>query len=242
MTFVTEKPPPPGRATKTDRCMERHLYEAAVMLAVAQWMFESGAQEVCVYPDGVHAQYFDICGWLENEGFEKIAAIGEKPEAGTYMRDDQTLVVEFQPGRGDVVADVQDSRVVVEAKGGIVNTRHPGQKSKLRKHLYEAVGMLLAGPDSADRLIAAVPRHPETIKIATKLMKARRCRDAGIEIALVSEDGVVQLCAEDVRGGQVQKHIALKEAASRLDSLLVQAGVSEDEMLAEFRKLRSNQD
>ena len=63
-----------------------------------------------------------------------------------------------------------------------------------------------------------------------------------IEIALVSEDGVVQLCAEDVRGGQVQKHIALKEAASRLDSLLVQAGVSEDEMLAEFRKLRSNQD
>ena len=33
---------------------------------------------------------------------------------------------------------------------------------------------------------------------------------------------------------------ALKEAASRLDSLLAQAGVSEEEMLTEFRKLRGN--
>ena len=33
---------------------------------------------------------------------------------------------------------------------------------------------------------------------------------------------------------------ALKEAASRLDALLVQAGVSEEEMLTEFRNLRGN--
>ena len=33
---------------------------------------------------------------------------------------------------------------------------------------------------------------------------------------------------------------ALKEAASRLDSLLAQAGVNEEDMLAEFRKLRGN--
>ncbi len=33
---------------------------------------------------------------------------------------------------------------------------------------------------------------------------------------------------------------ALKEAASRLDALLAQAGVSEEDMLAEFRKLRGN--
>ena len=33
---------------------------------------------------------------------------------------------------------------------------------------------------------------------------------------------------------------ALKEAASRLDSLLAQAGVSEEDMLTEFRKLRGN--
>ncbi len=33
---------------------------------------------------------------------------------------------------------------------------------------------------------------------------------------------------------------ALKEAASRLDALLAQASVSEEEMLSEFRQLRSN--
>ena len=33
---------------------------------------------------------------------------------------------------------------------------------------------------------------------------------------------------------------SLKEAASRLDALLAQAGVSKEEMLAEFRKLRGN--
>ena len=33
---------------------------------------------------------------------------------------------------------------------------------------------------------------------------------------------------------------ALKEAASRLDALLAQAGVSEEEMLTEFRTLRGN--
>lgn len=35
---------------------------------------------------------------------------------------------------------------------------------------------------------------------------------------------------------------ALKEAASRLDALLAEAGVSEEEMLTEFRKLRGNKD
>ncbi len=33
---------------------------------------------------------------------------------------------------------------------------------------------------------------------------------------------------------------ALKEAASRLDALLAQASVSEEEMLSEFRQLRNN--
>ncbi len=93
------------------------------------------------------------------------------------------------------MADVQGCRVVVETKGGIVNTLHPGQKSKLRKHLYEAVGMLLDCREGAGRFIAVVPRHSVTEKIAHRM--AGRCRDAGIEIALVSEEGDVQLCTED---------------------------------------------
>ena len=173
--------------------LEWHLYEPAVMLAVAQWLFACGAEKICLHPDGMHIPQFDICGWLKNEGFEKVAAKGKTRDAGTHARNHHTLVVEFSPGWGDVVGDVQGTRVVVEAKGGIINTQHSGQKSKLRKHLYEAVGMLLDGPDRADRLIAAVPRHPVTEKIARRM--AERCRDAGIEIALVTEKGNVQLCA-----------------------------------------------
>ena len=168
------------------------------MLAIALWMFELGAEKVCLHPDGMHAKQFDICGWLKNKGFERIAKKGKTREAGTYVRSQQTLDVQFAPGRGDVTADLNGCHVVVEAKGGIINTRDPGQKSKLRKHLYEAVGMLLDGPKGADRLIAAVPLHGETQKIARRM--AGRCRDAGIEIALVSGTGEVQLYIEDAHG------------------------------------------
>ena len=194
MRFITKKPPPKGRLGKCDGQQELHLYEAAVMLAVARWMLESGADEVHIYPDGEHAKQFDIRGWLEREGFEKIAERGKTRVAGTYVNRHHKLDVDFLPGRGDVVADVNGCRVVVEAKGGIINTRHPGQKSKLRRHLYEAVGMLLDSPDDADRLIAAVPLHRETLKIARRI--AKRCREVGIEIALVSRTGDIQLRTE----------------------------------------------
>ena len=49
--------------------------------------------------------------------------------------------------------------------------------------------MLLDGHDGADSLIAAVPRHAVTERIAGRM--ARRCRGTGIEIALVSDDGAV---------------------------------------------------
>lgn len=191
MTFIIEKPPPSGRIGKHTGKFEQHLYEAAVMLAIARWMFEVGAKKVYLYPDGQHAKQFEICRWLENEGFEKIAAKGKTPVAGTYTRQHQTLYVEFKPGQGDVVADVEGCRVVVEAKGGIINTSYPGKKSELRKHLYEAVGMLVGGPKNADRLIVAVPLHTETKRITERMVK--RCRNVGIEIALISGDGAVQL-------------------------------------------------
>ena len=160
------------------------------MLAVAQWMFGKGAKRVCMYPDGMHAKQFDILGWLKKKGFKRIDKKGKTRDAGTYVCDGQTLNVEFKPGQGDVVAELTDCRVVVETKGGIINTSHPGQKSKLRKHLYEAVGMLLDDQTGADRLVAAVPKHPETERVARRI--AGRCRDAGIEIALVSATGQIQ--------------------------------------------------
>ena len=167
------------------------------MLAVAQWMFGLGAKNVYVCPDGMHAKQFDICKWLKNEGFQKTDQRGKTREAGTYARGSRTLDVEFSPGKGDVVAELRGRRVLVEAKGGIINTHHSGQKSRLRKHLYEAVGMLLDRPNGVDRLIAAVPLHPETEKLARRM--AERCQVAGIEIALVSGTGEVKLCADGTK-------------------------------------------
>ena len=98
MEFITEKPPPKGRVAKCTGQLEAHLYEPAVMLAMARWMFELGAETVCVHPDGMHAKQYDICGWLKNEGFQKISERGRTREAGTYARGHHTLDVEFVPG------------------------------------------------------------------------------------------------------------------------------------------------
>ena len=49
--------------------------------------------------------------------------------------------------------------------------------------------MLLDSRNDADRLIAAVPRHVETERVAQRM--AKRCHAAGIEITLVSGDGSV---------------------------------------------------
>ncbi len=160
------------------------------MLAMATWLFGTGATKVSVHLDGMHTKNFDIRGWLKGAGFKKIADKGKNPHGGTYERNTQILVVDFKSGVGDVVAEIDGKRILIEAKGGCINTRHPGQLSILRKRLYEAVGMLLDDRIRANRLIAAVPHHFETERIARRI--AKRCRGSGIEVALVYGDGNIQ--------------------------------------------------
>jgi hypothetical protein len=83
--------------------------------------------------------------------------------------------------------------ISAECKGGIINTRHPGQVSRLYKGLCETVGMLMANP-SPGRQIAVVPRTEGTLRLAQRL--APRCASAGIELALVGSRGEVV----DVKG------------------------------------------
>jgi hypothetical protein len=96
-------------------------------------------------------------------------------------------------GKGDVVAEADGVVLTAECKGGIINTRHPGQVSRLYKGLCETVGLLMASP-SPGRQIAVVPRTTGTLRLARRL--APRCAVAGIEIALVGPRGEV----EDVEG------------------------------------------
>ena len=63
MDFVIERIPPNSRASKCDGPLERHLPEAAVMLAVTWWLFKQGAVRVSIYPDGMHVRDFDLANW-----------------------------------------------------------------------------------------------------------------------------------------------------------------------------------
>ena len=85
MTFLTEHTPPSDdRAARCEGPVELHLMEAAVMLAMAEWIFSQGAITVEIHPDGMHLRGFDVRGWLEVESFAKERDIGGTSAGGAY--------------------------------------------------------------------------------------------------------------------------------------------------------------
>ena len=122
MEFITNRKPPLGRVGKCDGPFEQHLLEAAVMLALSQWLFTLGAEEVTIHPDGMHVRDdtgFDIRGWLEEKGFKMNERYGTNRHGGVYESVARTVRVDFRPGCGDVVAVIGGVRILVEAKGGV---------------------------------------------------------------------------------------------------------------------------
>jgi hypothetical protein len=188
--LIIELDPPPNRQGKCTGEKERHLTEAAVMLAYGMHLLRTtpGLTKVELHPDGEHAKRFEIAQWLFARGFSLKESHGSTTWCGTYINDKQTIVVTSIPGKGDVVASTPDGIILAECKGGIVNTRHSGQVSRLRKGLCEAVGLLMAIPQ-AGRQVAVVPHTETTLKLAQRM--APRAKNAGIEIALVNELGQV---------------------------------------------------
>lgn len=89
----------------------------------------------------------------------------------------------------DVVAYANDHTVVAECKGGVINTRHAGQVSRLRSGLCEVVGLLMSRAPNAERHIAVVPNAIVTARLAETM--AQRCKITGIEIALINEESSV---------------------------------------------------
>ena len=188
--LVTALAPPPNRAGKSEGPDEHHLYEGAVMLAYAMHLLRTvGTRHVRIHPDGEHGRQFDFAGWLMRRGFAKVSSLGGTTYGGVY-RDEvgQTVTVYPKSGLGDVVAEAGGQIISAECKGGIINTRHPGQVSRLYKGLCETVGLLMATP-SQGRQVAVVPLTEGTLRLAERL--APRCALAGIEIALVGSRGQV---------------------------------------------------
>ena len=94
------------------------------------------------------------------------------------------------------MAKTHEGTITAECKGGIINTRHAGQASRLRKGLCEAVGLLMASP-KAGRQVAVVPKTETKVRLAQRL--APRAKEAGIEIALVDELGQVSILRREAR-------------------------------------------
>lgn len=190
--LVDRRAPPPNRIGKHDSDHEEHLTEGAVMIAFAMHLLRwEGATLVRLHPDGEHGKNFDFRGWLTANGFMRSDPTGTTAYAGTYTNAAaQQIIVKPTPGVGDVIAETPSGAIFAECKGGVLNTRHSGQTSRLYKGLCEAVGLLMAAP-TAGRQIAVVPDTAVTARLAARLVP--RCQLAGIEIALVGARGNVRL-------------------------------------------------
>jgi len=132
--------------------------------------------EVRIHPDGERGKQFDFSGWLRRRGFSKVSSTGKTLYGGTYADSEgRTVIINPKSGMGDVVATVGNKIMLAECKGGIINTRHSGQVSRLYKGLCETVGLLMATP-SPGRQVAVVPYTEATFRLATHWLRAVRSR------------------------------------------------------------------
>lgn len=186
--LIVLRDPPQNRIGKTTGGAEQHLTEAAVMLAFAMHLLTepAGASLVEIHPDGEHVKRFELEAWLLAHGF---SVASRKGKGAHFQRGDHTIAMSFTAGLGDVVGTNGNRRIVAECKGGILNTTHPGQKSRLRRGLCEAVGQLMGREQENERHIAVVPDTRVTRDLAHRMHL--RCQASGIEIALVAGDGRV---------------------------------------------------
>lgn len=208
-TLITLKSPPPNRVEKTEGIFEQHFTEAAVMLAYAFHLFDVdlSLERVEIHPDGEHGKQFDIRSWLEGRGFDFVKPEGSTSYGGLYSSGKRFVQVSLRPGLGDVVAETKTYRIVAECKGGIINTKHPGQKSRLRKGLCEAVGLLMSRPLGREKHFAVVPLTNDTETVAKRMHN--RCDAAGIGICLVRHDVVVSRVSR-TKGARVELNSGLK--------------------------------
>ena len=205
--LITALAPPPNRVGKSEGPHEHHLYEGAVMLAYAMHLIRTqGAWDVRIHPDGEHGKQFDFTARLGRRDFAKVSSLGSTSYGGVYRNPaGQTITVHPKSGLGDVVAEVGNHVILAECKGGIINTRHPGQVSRLYRGLCETVGQLMA-TRSQGRQVAVVPQTESTLRLAQRL--APRCALAGIEIALVGGSGDVMDVKTEEAGEQAADRIA----------------------------------
>ncbi|MBX3528971.1 MAG: hypothetical protein KF849_00080 [Rhizobiaceae bacterium] len=194
---------PEKRAGKVVNGVEHKMHEGAVMVAYAMHLFRtSGADHVRIHPDGEHGKRFDFAGWLSRRGFEKISSSGTTSYGGDYEHEcGWRITINPSSGRGDVVAEVGRRTISAECKGGIINTRHSGQVSRLYKGLCETVGLLMAGEIGRPPLASCrIPNKPQISKRMVPRCLTLRDRDR-----LVGSHGEVIGVTRDAKSKIVQE-------------------------------------
>ena len=189
MEYVSVRNAPEKRRKDCTDGKEKHLTEAAVMIAFAMHLLKEGATEVAIHPDGEHGKKYPIRECLESRGFVFSSTRGTTSYGGEYRRGNEVMIVWPKSGLGDVTARINNKVLCAECKGGVINSRHAGQTSRLRKGLCEALGQLMIRPLVGERHVAVVPKAKITEGLAGKILT--RATAAGIEIALVDENGGV---------------------------------------------------
>jgi hypothetical protein len=147
--LITRLPAPPNRVRFCTEGVEEHLTEAAVIVAFAMYLLRTvpDLMHVVIHPDGEHGKRFPLRAWFEERGFALVDPRGTTSYGGSYRANTgQSVLINPKPERADVVADILWRSFLAECKGGIINTSHPGQLSRLRKGVCEAVGQCLASP------------------------------------------------------------------------------------------------
>lgn len=191
--LISEHAAPEKRARYCQGGIEEHFTEGAVMVAFAFHLLTSvpGLKHASIHPDGEHGKRFDFTSYLAGRGFSLTKPMGSTAYGGIYeAADGRSILINPKSGLGDVIADMDGASFFAECKGGIVNTKHAGQVSRLRKGLAETIGQLMVVPLlEGQRQFAVVPRTPATQTVAKRL--ALRALAAGIEIVLVDRDGTV---------------------------------------------------
>jgi hypothetical protein len=190
--LVTKRVPTHELRLKKSGGEEHYLTEGAVMFAYAMHLFRSrAARHVRIHPDGEHGKQFPLRTRIEAQGYALVTALGSTAYGGLFRhKDGREITVHPKSGLGDVVADLDAAKIVAEAKGGVLNSAHSGQLSRLRRGICEAVGLLLATANATGlEQVAVVPHVGATEQLATKMIP--RTREIGITFALVSGDGSV---------------------------------------------------
>lgn len=189
--LISERIPPANRVGSHTGEHERHLSEGAVIVAYAMHLLRTEpVKNIRISPDGEHGKRFDFRAWFGRQGFHLVVPKGTTTYGGRYEdASGRMLTISLRPGFGDVSVELEDgTKIVAECKGGVVNSKHAGQLSHLRQGLCEVIGLLMASVPGG-RQIAVVPQTEATARLAERMMP--RCRQAGIEIALVGDRGEV---------------------------------------------------